>query len=255
MKNRDEMVNSLFERRECYNAEQKKKRTMLARTAASLCCVCLVTLLGFGIWHSGVFSNTPPDKTAADAIYPGVKDTFDVSKGESPNEPAANDRIVINYVGNISVDRKMNICLFADDFVEMTQDEMISYYGVNYIPEVPSDIKAREENRRSGIYKSGGGTGEVYWDTDILNYSNEDFTRNVNLEVDKGTEVLRDYFYYDGTEKKSVINNIEVFIGLTDNGCYYAEFMYKGVGFFLNTNGLTQDEFVAVLASIIKTNP
>ena len=57
MKNYDELTNDLLARRDCYVAQQKKKR----KTAAtSLCCVCAVALLGIGLWKSGVFHTTPP---------------------------------------------------------------------------------------------------------------------------------------------------------------------------------------------------
>lgn len=201
--------------------------------------------------QSGMFDTAPPNQTAEDTLYQGIKDNFDESKGESASNSIANNKIVINSINGISADRKMNICLFADDFVEMTHDEMISYYGVDYFPDVPSDIKAWEDERR-GIYKRNGGIGEIYWDRDIINYSNEDFTRTVHLEVDKGNNILQDCFYFDGTEEKSVINNIEVLIGQTENGYYYAEFMYNGVAFLLDAEGLTEDEFVAIIFSLIK---
>ena len=51
MKNCEEMVNSLLERREQYLAEQKRKRKVMTSTAASIYCVCLVALLGFGMWQ------------------------------------------------------------------------------------------------------------------------------------------------------------------------------------------------------------
>lgn len=76
----------------------------------------------------------------------------------------------------------MNICLTGDDFVEMSLEEMLQYYGLNFVPDVPADIKPWEEEKY-GIYKRDGGTGAVYWDAVILNYSNSDFTRNVNLEI------------------------------------------------------------------------
>lgn len=60
MKSANEMVNSLLERREHYEAEQKKKRTIITRTVTSMCCFCLVALLGFGVWQSGLFNTTPP---------------------------------------------------------------------------------------------------------------------------------------------------------------------------------------------------
>ena len=250
MKNYDELTNDLLERRDRYVADQKKKRKSLMSVATSLCCLCLVALLGFGMWQGGMFNTTPPDQTLEDALYPGIKDNFDESKGESADNPAANNRIVINTINGISADR-MNINLAVDDFVKMTREEMIEYYGVDYIPDVPADIKPWEDER-SGIYKRDGGTGEVYWDTDILNYSNEDFTRSVHVEVDKGSYVLQDYLYFKGTEEKSVINNIDVLIGLTENGYYYSEFMYKGVGFLIDAEGVTLDEFVAIISSIIK---
>lgn len=250
MKNYDELTNDLLERRDRYVADQKKKRKSLMSVATSLCCLCLVALLGFGMWQGGMFNTTPPDQTLEDALYPGIKDNFDESKGESADNPAANNRIVINTINGISADR-MNINLAVDDFVKMTREEMIEYYGVDYIPDVPADIKPWEDER-SGIYKRDGGTGEVYWDTDILNYSNEDFTRSVHVEVDKGSYVLQDYLYFKGTEEKSVINNVDVLIGLTENGYYYSEFMYKGVGFLIDAEGVTLDEFVAIISSIIK---
>lgn len=250
MKNSEEMVNSLLERRDRYVTDQKKKKTIITRTVTSMCCVCLVALLGFGMWQGGMFNTTPPDQTVEDALYPGIKDNFDESKGESPDNPAANNKIVINTINGIAAD-KMNIALMIDDFVELTREEMKEYYGVDYIPDVPADIKPWADEQ-SGIYRRNGGTGEVYWDADILNYSNEDFTRSVHVEVDKGSYVLQDYLYFKGTEEKSVINNIEVLIGLTENGYYYSEFMYNGVGFLIDAEGVTEEEFVAIIASIIK---
>ncbi len=250
MKNCDEMVNSLLERRDRYVAEQGRKRKVLVRTATPVCCACLVALLGFGMWQGGMFWAKEPEQTLNDALYPGIKDYFDENKGESAVNPSENNKIVINHMEKISSD-KMNIALMRDDFVEMTRDEMIAYYGVDYIPDVPSDI-IPWENERSGIYRRDGGVGEVYWDAGVWNYSNKDFTRNVNLEVDKGNYVFHDYLYFKGTEEKSVINNIEVLIGLAENGYYYAEFMYNGVGFFLGADGVTQDEFVAIISSIIE---
>ena len=251
MKNYDETTNDLLERRDRYVADQKKKRKKVMGVATSLCCFCLVALLGFGMWQGGMFNTTPPDQTLEDALYPGIKDNFDESRGESLDDPAANNKIIINSIDGISADR-MNINLHGDDFVRMTRDEMITYYGVDYVPDVPDDIKAWEEEQSSGIFRRNGGTGEVYWDADILNYSNEDFTRSVHVEVDKGSYVLKDYFYFKGTEEKSIINNHELIIGLSENGYYYSEFMYNGIGFLIDAQGVTEEEFVAIIASIIK---
>ncbi len=114
MKNCDEMVNSLLERREQYVAEQKRKRRVITRTATSMCCVCLVALLSFGIWQSGLLDTTPP-ATLNDSINIGEKDYINpdelnadadtqTSKNDadlSNNSSAANDNVG-NHPNNYS---------------------------------------------------------------------------------------------------------------------------------------------------------
>lgn len=86
----------------------------------------------------------------------------------------------------------------------------------------------------------------------MSNYSNEDYSRTVNIEIKKDSLPLCDYAFLEATEEKSIINNVEVAIGHSDNGYYYAQFMYHNVGFQIIADGLTQDEFVAIIASLIK---
>lgn len=251
MKNCDEMVKSLFERREEYVAEQRKKRKAVICTAASLCCVCIVALSGFGVWKS-VVSDNSPEQTMQDALYPGIKDNFDENKGESPDNPAANNKIIVNQIDDISVD-KHNICLLVDDFVSMDKDGLNEYYGVNIFPDVPGDMEEWEEQKEHfGIYRRDGGTGDVYWDTQVLNYSNKDFSKTVNVTVDKGEFPLCDYMLFEETEEKSIINNLEVAIGYSAGGQYYAQFMHKNVGFQISAEGLSEEEFTAVISSLIK---
>lgn len=63
MKNCDEMVNSLLERRDRYEAEKKRKRSVMIRAAAPVCCVCLIALLGVGSWIGGAFNKAEPKQT------------------------------------------------------------------------------------------------------------------------------------------------------------------------------------------------
>ena len=259
MKNHDELTNDLLERRDRYVADQKRKRKTVMSITTSFCCVCLVALLGFGMLQGGMFGTTPPIIGGEQTLsgdnsnlnpneYTGLNDNKQNQNGQVsiPN----NNEIIINYIEGISAD-KMNIALMLNDRIEMSIEELREYYGVNYVPDVPADIKMWPD--QSGeIFRRNGGTGEVYWDGNGLNFSNEDFTRSVHVEVDKGSYVLQDYLYFKGTEEKSVINNIEVVIGLTENGYYYSEFMYNGVGFLVDAEGVTEEEFVAIITSIIK---
>lgn len=57
---------------------------------------------------------------------------------------------------------------------------------------------------------------------------------------------------FQRNRKKSTINNVEVLIGLTKNGYYHSEFMYNGVDFLVDAEGVTEDEFIAIITSIIK---
>lgn len=250
MKNCNEMVNSLLERREQHVAEQKRKRTVITRTVTSMCCVCLVALLGFGMWQGGMFNTTPPDHRAEDALYPGIKDNFDESRGESPDNPAANNKIIVNQIDGLSADRQ-NISLSADDFVEMDKAALNEYYGINVFPAVPDDVR-EWDGQRFGIYRRNAGTGEVYWENTVVNYSNEDFSRTVNVEIKKDDSPLCDYAFLETTEEKSIINNTQVVIGQSDNRYYYAQFIYWDVGFQVIAEGLSQDEFVEVISSLIK---
>ena len=72
------------------------------------------------------------------------------------------------------------------------------------------------------------------------------------MEISKGRIPFLDYGMFSVEDKTSVINNWELKIGMTDEGRYYTEFLYKDVGFIISAEGLTQDEFVSVVASILE---
>lgn len=59
MKSCDEMVSSLLERRKSYIAEQKRKKKLIVRTVASMCCVCLVSMVGVSVWMHRMTDYTP----------------------------------------------------------------------------------------------------------------------------------------------------------------------------------------------------
>ena len=257
MKNYNEMANDVLRRIEEHKTVQRNRRKTISRIVTPLCCFCLVALLGFGMWQGGMFEATPPAISGEQTLN-GDNTNPNESTGLNNNpqnqggqtDAPNNNKIVINSIKGISAD-KMNINLAGGDRVEMSIEELCEYYGVDYVPDVPDDITIWPD-QCGEIFRRNGGTGEVYWDANLLNFSNEDFSRSVHVEVDKGSYVLQDYLYFKGTEEKSVINNVEVLIGLTENGYYYSEFMYNDVGFLIDAEGVTEDEFVAIIASIIK---
>lgn len=87
MKNYEEMANDVLHRISEYENTQKHKRQLVARTITSLSCVCLVALIGFGMWKGGLLTFTPV-QIEGDASHSGNNETIDVSKGESPDTTA-----------------------------------------------------------------------------------------------------------------------------------------------------------------------
>lgn len=94
MKNCDEMVNSLLERRVQYVAEQKRKRKIITRMASSICCLCLIAFMGFGVWkwgileHSGTIDENVSNGTG---FLPPSSDKTD---GENLNSPTQTEYAV-----------------------------------------------------------------------------------------------------------------------------------------------------------------
>lgn len=59
MKNYDEVTNDLLERRDSYVTEQKNKRKRMISVVTPICCFCIITIMGFGIWRSGMLTTSP----------------------------------------------------------------------------------------------------------------------------------------------------------------------------------------------------
>lgn len=249
MKSYEEVTSSLLERRDRYEARRRQIRKNVAGLAASFGCFCLLIGAGLLARRLGQGDTVVPNVAVEESIYSGITDYVDDRHGQLFTESAENHKIVVHSIDGVSTGT-MNIALHTNDFVEMTRQEMVEYYGVDYFPEVPADIPLTEKDR-TGIYKRSGGTGDVYWDQNRLTYTNADYTRMVGVSVNKGNRVFQQFVCFKGTEEKSVIHNMEVLIGLTNEGYYYAEFMLGDVGFLVSGYGVTEAEFVSVLASLI----
>ena len=244
MKSYEEMSRNVLHRIGEHEKKVENQRKILTRVVAPIGCVCLIALAGFGLSQ---FSEEPPT-LIDDAIYPGIKDTFDESRGEAQNENV----IVINELEEIPADQEMLFALHTKDRIEMTPDELNEYYGTNVFPTVPSDFTLQEGFY--GIYKREGGKGELYWDVNKIQYSPERERRWIAVNVRKGAIPVDFMGVFNDPEGKSVINNVEVGIGrIVDEyaDIYYAEFMYKNVGFKICADSVTEEELVCIIASLL----
>ncbi len=265
MKSYEEVTNSLLERRDRYVVEQNRKRKKMMGAASSMCCCCLVAFMGFGIWQSGMLQNEPP-VTLDSSIVGSNTDNDRVeqqttnSNGETSQNPnnieqtdntVAKNEIRILEIENIpDVSQKMFIALLSEDFIRMSGDEINEYYGVNIFPSVPSDLESKED-QAFGIFRRKT-SGELYYDGNKIQYSNEDYSRGIVVNVEKNGLPFDFCNLFANIQTRSIIDDVEVGIAQTPSGEMYAEFMYQNVGFRIWASGLTKDEFVAAIESIIK---
>ena len=97
MKNYKEMANTLFERREQYLTDRKRKRKIIIHTVFPICCVCVVILSVFGIWKSGTFnssSNIPKKDTQVNTGGTSTESKDGAFDGDYwvPNEESNNEQ-------------------------------------------------------------------------------------------------------------------------------------------------------------------
>ena len=99
MKNCDEMVNNLLERREQYNADKKRKRKAAMRISSVICCFLLVAVVGFGVWQSGIF-NTHPSSTQEGVFIPGkIDDVSDYTVIWADTNNETEDNAIVEWNG------------------------------------------------------------------------------------------------------------------------------------------------------------
>jgi hypothetical protein len=164
-------------------------------------------------------------------------------------------------------------------------EEVIEYLGADFRPQdLPADLHYYRE-----LYSDND--GEPFWtvfcnnDDTIVDFpwsfllvysGNTDdwhqdpLRRRLTIEVGKGEVPFQCGLYFTESDTPSNINGNEVFVGYnkmsygpyigsgeqrTPAGyydIYLAEFIYKGVGYFIEGENLTQEEFVNILLSIVQ---
>ncbi len=248
MKNIDETITTVFDRIGQYRENQKRKKQILVRTVTPLCCLCILAAIGFAVWGQGQTPDTqqftmeePPVTTAPAASSPGLTE---------PTHPISSNKIIIHPIEN-APQSDMYIYLGADDFVPMNKDEMEAYYGCDVFPDVPDDISPKE-NQHWGIYRKDQGTGEIYHDQIRQEYENADQSRVLVVETCKGRLPFHCCIVcLPEEEENSIINGHEVTIGLSEYGYYAVSFFYKDVGFYIFADGITEDELIGIISSLI----
>lgn len=84
MKNYDELTNDLLERRNQYVTKQKKRKRVMKKVIMAICCFCLVTLIGVGLWQ-GDFFNTSPPTELGNSTHIDKNDIIDSNNSDGSN--------------------------------------------------------------------------------------------------------------------------------------------------------------------------
>ena len=84
----------------------------------------------------------------------------------------------------------------------------------------------------------------------LFNYQKDDFSEGIKIAFSEVGEPLRDYFI-DDKYKTSKIGDAEIIITQYKQ-MYMASFKYKDIYFDIETNGITKNELVELLVSIIE---
>lgn len=246
MKSYDETISNVFDRIGEYETKQKRKRSVITKTAASFCCVCAVALVGVGVWQGdNAGSQTYVNPSTASTGISG-----DVMLSGKPDS----DVIVFNEISEkvpTKAPSEMGIALFREDEVVMTKEEINEYFGANVFPTCPDGFT--EKTSRLHLYRRNKGTGEVYSDFNQISYLNADKGFSVTFSTNN-MFFLTEYYLGDKCNdiEKSVINNVEVLLAeVKEVKGYYAEFTYKGVMFTVFSENMTQDEFLSIIYSIV----
>ena len=62
MKNYNEMANDVLRRIGEHETEQRNRRKVMKKVIIPICSLCLVAILGIGLWQGDFFSKTPPSQ-------------------------------------------------------------------------------------------------------------------------------------------------------------------------------------------------
>lgn len=273
MKNYDELTNDLLERRDRYVADQKKKRKRVMSVATSLCCFCLVALLGFGMWQGGMFDAKPPI-TLDDSINIGDKDyinpdELDNSQTSTPgnNDSQGNTQTgteqkfdpadiiwTINRVeGQVSAaplnystdkyysERKSLTNIAAYLGRDLSKLEVVTSQGFEFLGRYETDF----------YYELNG---DVAYDSCVFGYTKDE--KQITIRVSK-IGVPYDCMYMLNNPTISNINGVEVTVGgvyKADNSgeieLIFADFSHGGLQYRLTIENVPSDDYM-YLNSII----
>ena len=230
----------------CENEVVHAPKKTLVRWLSVAACLCLMILCIFTLPTFKQTPNTP--------ITPGNNS----SQPTTPN----NALLYINQLKQEPSFQNSTISLNVNDFVPMTDDEFLNYYGVLFSinKAVPAlELQPQNPENRNGIFKnSGRGT---YYDSHTFVFANRGNTQRMEITLSKTA-------YYPGLiagadERNAQLKQSELggfavtifqYVGENGSTCFYTEFLNNGIAYCITSYNLSQKDYAAALASVIADN-
>ena len=91
MKTYSEMANNALSRIEEYQENKKKKRNITIRTVVPILSICLLALIGAGVWKSGLFGQTSP-RSLGDRVIISEQDA-----SYRKTDPSTSQRVITQF--------------------------------------------------------------------------------------------------------------------------------------------------------------
>lgn len=221
MKSYEEMASSLLQRRDAYY-NKRKKRMKYSLTVAGSC--CLILLVCFGLWH-------------------GFKPDAEISK-------TANIELNINEkdTANLTVtDANMDLAKVDAEIETVKLDDIVDRFEFLKELEVPKEYQNIESYN---VFVKNPATNIYDQLHDYVFVYQKDKNHRITLTFSELEKPLRDA-YFDDNAKESKIDNTPLTIFKWDDA-YLTTFKYNNIFFDIETKGITENELITLLQSIIK---
>lgn len=137
------------------------------------------------------------------------------------------------------------------DRVFLSKKKLLKHFGRNIFPNVPSDLSLKmDEKDKFPVYKRDK-KGKIYYDRQSLNYADELYNKHISIGVQKG-EYSSSYEIRGKVKGVKFGETVTTLFQDKKRKMYYAEFMVDGLDFHVYSRGISRDEFVKVVKSLVE---
>lgn len=149
--------------------------------------------------------------------------------------------------------------LMVEDFVPMTRQELLNYYGVSLPVEelfpLLSNLEPEGTGSDWGIYRREG--GDIYWDGNTFSFTSADGVLGVSIALDKAFHLPSSPWELPGDELRfTSVNGWELALfrypDEAGDQIFCTEFRQNGVNYRVTGKNLAEGEFAALLEALLE---